>query len=103
MGEISRRLSVIGVMALLAIPAQAQMISNMPCQPIDLGGAALTGHGFARRAAGVDGDGEAIELWTDAQGNFALLVRRPRYGSLCLLWDGEAWELAPQPAPGTGS
>lgn len=80
------------LLMLLPFTAQAQLITEMPCQPIAFGEATLAMNGFALQSGGVDSDGGRIELWTDGTNRFLVMLRRPKTDSLCLVLGGDGWE-----------
>lgn len=85
---------IVPVLALLLPPAQAlasSPIAEVLCQPTEQLRDRLTGQfGAKRHASGIRGPEEIMEVWTDARGDWTLVITYAG-GTSCILAMGEDW------------
>lgn len=87
------RYLVIGALSCLALPAQATSpIAEFLCQPTEKLEEKLT-HQFrsTRHARGMRGPDQLMEVWTDPNGDWTLIVTYAS-GTSCIVAMGENWE-----------
>jgi len=77
----------------LAVPAQAQSpIAEVLCAPTDRMKQRLTQQmGTRRSAQGLRGPDQVMEVWTDARGDWTLVITYAS-GTSCIVAMGEDWQ-----------
>ena len=87
--------------AVAASPAPATSpIAEVICAPTERMQARLTRQfGERRTASGLRSPDEVMEVWTDAEGGWTLVMRYA-HGTSCIVAMGEHWETAPQTGRG---
>ncbi|MEM8691507.1 MAG: hypothetical protein AAGG57_06440 [Pseudomonadota bacterium] len=89
---------VFTLFALFPIPLLASPIGEVICAPTAQMQTRLIQHmGSERTATGVRGPDEVMEVWTDAQGDWTMVVRYAS-GTSCIVAMGAHWEGARDPA-----
>ena len=80
------------LLAFLATPASAvSPIAEAICEPTPAMHAKLTGQfGASRTASGIRDPEQVMEVWTDAQGDWTLVVTYA-HGTSCIVAMGEHW------------
>ena len=80
------------LLALLAAPASAvSPIAEAICEPTPAMHEKLTGQfGASRTASGIRDPEQVMEVWTDAQGDWTLVVTYA-HGTSCIVAMGEHW------------
>lgn len=78
----------------------ASPIAEVICAPTERMQARLTRQfGERRSASGLRSPDEVMEVWTDAEGGWTLVMRYA-HGTSCIVAMGEHWETAPQTGRG---
>lgn len=91
--KVSRVLASAVVALFLAGPAApASPIAEVLCEPTDRMRAKLSQQfGERRTATGLRGPEQVMEVWTDARGDWTLVVRYA-HGLSCIVAMGEHWQ-----------
>lgn len=85
------------IFCLTAMPAGANPIAEILCEPSAKMTHKLTRqYGSARAAWGMRGPEQVMEVWTDARGEWAMVVRYSN-GKSCIVAFGEGWEALEPP------
>jgi len=76
---------------LIAVPATAQPLADIICSPTDQLRTRLTvQYGAERQAAGLREPEQVMEVWTDKNGGWTLVMRYAS-GTSCIVAMGEHW------------
>jgi hypothetical protein len=89
---------VTALFLLLALPVGASPIAEVICAPTDQMQVRLkTQFGIERTASGLRGPEQVMEVWTDSQGDWTMVVRYAS-GTSCIVAMGEHWVALKNPA-----
>ncbi|MGZ2256945.1 hypothetical protein [Roseobacter sp. A03A-229] len=93
------RLTALTVLLCTPLPALASPIGEIICAPSEELRERLTlQYGSARQASGLRGREQVMEVWTDAQGDWTMVVRYAS-GTSCIVAMGEHWTEFGPPDP----
>ena len=79
------------VLTLLPVSTLANPIGEVLCAPSSEMTQRLSLYGHEREAAGLRGREQVMEVWTDGQGDWTMVVRYAS-GTSCIVAMGEAWQ-----------
>ena len=82
---------ILFLLLIVPLSAAAQSIGEVNCTPTNEMVARLEGYlGSERTAQGVRNEDQILEVWTDAQGDWAMVMRYSN-GRSCIIAMGEHW------------
>ncbi len=85
------RLAACAVLCFLPVATVASPIAEIICAPThEMHDRLILQYGSARQATGLRGHEQVMEVWTDAQGDWTMVVRYAS-GTSCIVAMGEHW------------